>query len=128
MRTKILVVYSTVVTTLLAVFVLAGFAAPKVQRFDEIDVHRINVREADGTLRMVISNQARLPGVTEQGKSIRRLIGRTLECFSITTKGLKTAVSYSVVAEMRTEMSSTLERAFHSIATARTLRLFGSRE
>ncbi|HEY3838312.1 MAG TPA: hypothetical protein VGL72_17155, partial [Bryobacteraceae bacterium] len=65
---KILVVYSAVVTTLLAVFALAGFAAPKVQRFDEIDVHRINVREADGTLRMVISNQARLPGVIEKGK------------------------------------------------------------
>lgn len=68
MRTKILVVYSTVATTLLAVFALAGFAAPKVQSFDEIDVQRINVREADGTVRMVISNQARLPGVIEKGK------------------------------------------------------------
>ena len=68
MGTKILVVYSTVVTTLLAIFALAGFAAPKVQHFDEIDVQRINVREADATLRMVISNQARLPGVIERGK------------------------------------------------------------
>ena len=68
MGTKILVVYATVVTTMLAIFALAGFAAPKVQRFDEIDVHRINVREADGTLRMVISNQARLPGVIDRGK------------------------------------------------------------
>ena len=68
MRAKILVVYSTVATTLLAIFALAGFAAPKVQSFDEIDVQRINVREADGTVRMVISNQARLPGVIERGK------------------------------------------------------------
>src|SRR5579872_3822414 len=68
MRTKILVVYSTVVTTLLAIFVLTGFAAPRISRFDEIDVQRINVRESDGTLRMVISNQARLPGVIERGK------------------------------------------------------------
>ena len=68
MGTKILVVYSTLVTTVLAIFALAGFAAPKVHRVDEIDVHRINVREADGTLRMVISNQARLPGVIERGK------------------------------------------------------------
>jgi len=68
MGTKILVVYSTVVTTLLAIFALAGSAAPKVQRFDELDVHRINVREADGTLRIVLSNQARLPGVIERGK------------------------------------------------------------
>lgn len=68
MGTKILAVYSTVVTTVLAIFALAGFAAPKVQRFDEIDVHRINVRETDGTLRMVLSNHARLPGVIERGK------------------------------------------------------------
>ena len=68
MGTKILVVYSTVVTSLLAIFALAGSATPKVQRFDEIHVHRINVRESDGTLRMVISNQARLPGVIEKGK------------------------------------------------------------
>lgn len=68
MLSKVLVVYSTVVTTMLAVFTLAGAAAPRVQRFDEIDVHRINVREADGTLRMVISNHARLPGVIVRGK------------------------------------------------------------
>jgi len=52
----------------LAAFTLAGSAAAKVQRFDEIDVHRINVREPDGTLRMVISNHARLPGVIVRGK------------------------------------------------------------
>jgi hypothetical protein len=46
MLTKILVAYSTVLTTVLAAFTLAGSAAAKVQRFDEIDVHRINVREA----------------------------------------------------------------------------------
>ena len=68
MGTKILIFYSTIVTTLLAIFALAGLAAPKVQRFDEIDVQRINVREADATLRMVISNQARLPGVIDRGK------------------------------------------------------------
>src|SRR3954451_17500248 len=69
---KVLVVYSTVVTTLLAAFTLAGSAAAgdqgKVQSFDEIDVHRINIREPDGTLRMVISNHARLPGVIARGK------------------------------------------------------------
>lgn len=73
MGTRILAVYSTAVTTLLAIFVLTGFAAPKVQRIDEIDVHRINVREADGTLRMVISNQARLPGDIEKGKEKRKV-------------------------------------------------------
>src|SRR4051812_48796343 len=68
MATKILIGYSTIVTTLLAILALAGFAGPKVQRFEEIDVHRINVREVDGTLRMVIANKARLPGVIERGK------------------------------------------------------------
>jgi hypothetical protein len=72
MLTKILVAYSTVVTTLLAAFTMAGSAAARgqdrVQQFDEIDVHRINVREPDGTLRLVISNHARLPGVIVRGK------------------------------------------------------------
>ena len=68
MFTKILVVYSTALTTLLAAFTLAGSAAAKVQHFDEIDVQRLNVREADGTLRVVISNHARLPGVIVRGK------------------------------------------------------------
>ncbi|MCU1499199.1 MAG: hypothetical protein JWM47_3152 [Acidimicrobiales bacterium] len=34
----------------------------KKQVFDEIDVHRINVIEPDGTIRMVISDNARRPG------------------------------------------------------------------
>jgi hypothetical protein len=72
MLTKILVVYSTVVTTLLAAFTLAGSATARgqdrVQQIDELDVHRINVRERDGTLRMVISNHERLPGVIVRGK------------------------------------------------------------
>jgi len=68
MLTNILVVYSTVLTTLLAAFTLAGSAAAKVQHFDEIDVHRINVSEPDDTLRMVISNHTRLPGAIVSGK------------------------------------------------------------
>ena len=68
MSTKLLAIYSSVVTTLLAVFVLTGSAAPRVQQLDEIDVHRINLREPDGTLRMVIANRARLPGVIVKGK------------------------------------------------------------
>src|SRR3954469_13695020 len=57
-------------TTLLAAFTLQGSvgAQSRVQQMDEIDVHRINVRERDGTLRMVISNHERLPGVIVQRK------------------------------------------------------------
>jgi hypothetical protein len=72
MLIKVLVVYSTVVTTLLAAFTFGGSTGARgqdrIQQFDEIDVHRLNVREPDGTLRMVISNHARLPGVIVRGK------------------------------------------------------------
>ena len=43
-------------------------ASVQVQRVEEIDVQRINVREPDGTLRMVIANRSRLPGVIVSGK------------------------------------------------------------
>src|SRR6187200_926408 len=68
MLIKLLAIYSSVVTTVLTGLVLAGSVAAKPQSFDEIDVRRINIREPDGTLRMVISNRARLPGVVSAGK------------------------------------------------------------
>lgn len=37
-------------------------------RFDEIDVQRINIREPDGKLRMVVSNKARSTGPIAYGK------------------------------------------------------------
>ncbi len=62
-----IVLYAGVVTTLLVAAALArGTATPRT--FDEITVHRINVVEPDGTLRMVISNRAALPGVIVQGR------------------------------------------------------------
>jgi hypothetical protein len=76
MLTKVLVAYSTVVTTLLAVVnfsSLSGQRPTAVQQFDEIDVHRINVREPDGTLRLVVTNHDRLPGVIERGKEGARV-------------------------------------------------------
>jgi len=70
--TKFLALYSSVLTTLVAVYVLTGTgelrAQARAQQLDEIDVHRINVRERDGTLRMVISNHERLPGVIDHGR------------------------------------------------------------
>src|SRR5437868_1268360 len=50
----------------------AGFvrtAQPRTATFDEIDVGRINVREPNGTLRLTISNKARLPEVVIGGKT-----------------------------------------------------------
>jgi hypothetical protein len=68
-RIPFLLLYSGLVTVLM-VGVLLGrvTAAQQIQRIDELDVQRINLREADGTLRLVIANRSRLPGVIVKGK------------------------------------------------------------
>ncbi len=53
---------------LTALTLLSAFARQKQQKFDEITVRRINIVEPDGTLRMVISDHAKLPGVIVRGK------------------------------------------------------------
>jgi hypothetical protein len=70
---RFLKIYAAVTTLLCAVFFLSAFAAQgKKQKFEEIDVERINVVEKDGKLRMVISNQERQhPGIVN-GKIIKR--------------------------------------------------------
>jgi hypothetical protein len=69
---RFLVAYSGVLTIVFTVTLLSGFAreqsASKKTSFDEIDVHRINIVESDGTLRMVISNKAHFPGIIIKGK------------------------------------------------------------
>ena len=66
---RFLAAYSAVVSTLLSITWLAGFRpAKQPASFDEIDVHRINVVEPDGTLRMVISNKSAFPGAIIRGK------------------------------------------------------------
>jgi hypothetical protein len=64
---KSLIIYSSVVSTALLAVVLMG-AKSQPQRFDEISVHRLNVTEPDGTLRMVIASKALLPPVIIKGK------------------------------------------------------------
>ena len=61
--------YAFATTTLLVVLSLAAFREPKHPHFDEIDVGRINVVEPDGTLRLTISNKAKLPDPVIGGKS-----------------------------------------------------------
>ena len=77
MLIRVLVAYSTVLTTLIAAFTFAGATAARgqnrVQQFDEVDVHRLNVREPDGTLRMVIANHDRMPGIIVRGKESPRV-------------------------------------------------------
>lgn len=65
--------YAVIATLVCAVFFLSAFAMQsKNQKFEEIDVERINIVERDGKLRMVISNQERQhPGIVN-GKIIKR--------------------------------------------------------
>jgi hypothetical protein len=65
---KFLIVYSTVVSTVLLCVVLIGAKKPLNPEFDKVRVHRIDVVEPDGTLRMVISNKSELPPVIIKGK------------------------------------------------------------
>lgn len=65
---KYLVAYSGALTLAFAAVVLTGAASTRSAKFDTIDVQRINVREADGTLRMVVANNARMPGGIFHGK------------------------------------------------------------
>lgn len=64
---RLILGYSMAATLALVVTFLSGSALRKPQVFDEIQVHRIDVVEPDGTLRMVISNKAQLPGVIVKG-------------------------------------------------------------
>src|SRR5436190_14474729 len=75
---RFLKIYAAVATFISAGFLLSAFAFQenRKQKFEEIDVERINIVEKDGQLRMVISNRERQhPGVIE-GKVISRPNGR----------------------------------------------------
>ena len=66
---RFLAIYSGVLTIVFAltVFGASGVTATRTS-FDEIDVHRINVLEPDGTVRMVLSDKSRFPGILVKGK------------------------------------------------------------
>ena len=62
-------IYAAVVTTAFAGLLLMGAkSAPMNADFGTITVHRINLVEPDGTLRMVISDHAKFPGLILHGK------------------------------------------------------------
>ncbi len=64
---QFLLIYSAALSTVFAVVMLTGASTHRKQAFDEIQVHRIDVVEPDGTLRMVIANKDRLPPVIVKG-------------------------------------------------------------
>ena len=66
---KLLIGYAVGLTTILAgVTVTQAIGEPKTQVFDTLDVQRINLREKDGTIRMIISNKGQFPGIIWKGK------------------------------------------------------------
>jgi hypothetical protein len=68
---RFLAIYSSVLTVAFAVTVLCAFSVSrKKTSFDEIDVHRINVVEPDGTLRLVISDKDEFPGIIVKNKQV----------------------------------------------------------
>ena len=70
---RFLKIYAAIATLVCAVFFFSAFVLQtKKQKFEEIDVERINLVEKDGKLRMVISNEERQhPGIVN-GKIIPR--------------------------------------------------------
>lgn len=79
-RLRLLELYALVSSAGLFLLLLSAFRqAPVVQRqrFSEIDVERINVIDANGAPRVVISNPALAPGVMQAGKAISPAGGRS---------------------------------------------------
>ena len=74
---RFLAAYSGILTILFLIAVLCGFARvePK-ENFNEITVHRINVVEPDGTIRLVLTNTANSPGIYIKNKEYPHPNGR----------------------------------------------------
>lgn len=67
-KQRILVLYSATMSTIFGVLLLAGARPAESKKLGIITAERINIVEPDGTLRMVISNHSKLPGIIVKGK------------------------------------------------------------
>ena len=70
---KALLVYSATLSTIFAAAMVTGAKSHRNADFDEIQTHRLNIIEPDGTLRMVISDHDRMPGVIVKGKEYSKV-------------------------------------------------------
>ncbi|HWX19975.1 MAG TPA: hypothetical protein VN578_08730 [Candidatus Binatia bacterium] len=70
---QVLIGYSALLSTILVLLLLTGATSKRKEDFEHIQVHRIDVVEPDGTLRMVIANHERLPGVIVKGKEFPKV-------------------------------------------------------
>lgn len=67
---RFLKVYSIIITVLLAAVAFSAIGrADQKNKFEEIDVERINIVEKDGKLKLVISNKDRFPDPIIDGKT-----------------------------------------------------------
>jgi hypothetical protein len=68
---RFLAVYSGAVTLLFFGTVVMGVDRETTRVFDQVTVHRLNIVEPDGTLRMVLTDQALAPGAYVKNKEYR---------------------------------------------------------
>jgi len=69
-RLRYLEIYAVVSLVIFGVFAFSAFTRPK-EKFTEIDVERLNVREKNGQLVMVVANSARMPDPVINGKTFK---------------------------------------------------------
>jgi hypothetical protein len=62
-------IYVGVLTIFLIAIAVFALRSPEIRHFNDIDVHRINVREPNGKLDLVISNSPQMPPAIVDGKS-----------------------------------------------------------
>jgi hypothetical protein len=67
-QVRILRIHAIVSTTLALILLASAYRSSARERFETIDVERINVVEKDGSVRLVIANMARSPGPIERGQ------------------------------------------------------------
>lgn len=69
-RLRFLEIYAILSLIVFGVLAFSAFTKPK-ERFTEIDVERLNVREKNGQLLMVIANGSRMPDPVINGKTFK---------------------------------------------------------
>jgi stress response protein SCP2 len=85
---RFLKIYAVVATLICGVFLSSAFTFQnRKQKFEEIDVERINVVEKDGKLKMVISNRERQTPVIVDGKTFAQEGGRSAGMIFFNEKG-----------------------------------------
>jgi hypothetical protein len=71
-RIRMLEAYAVISMLCFGLLFTGAFTTERNPRFQEIDVERINLVEPDGSLRLVLANRARSPGVIYDGREYVR--------------------------------------------------------